>query len=43
MVGLMNDELERMWKEAAVASFEGMARYLPWRTEKVTRNVRSVG
>jgi hypothetical protein len=34
MKGLVNNELERMWKKAVMASFKVLSWYLPGRTEE---------
>jgi hypothetical protein len=35
----MNDKLERIWKEAAVAYFKDLSRYLPGETEENHNNL----
>lgn len=35
----MNNEMERIWKEAIFASFEVLYRYLPGELRKTTKNL----
>jgi hypothetical protein len=40
--GWLNDELEIIWKEVAVAQFETMSREFAWRAEEKYENFRKV-
>jgi hypothetical protein len=37
MIGLMNNELERMWKEMVMAQFTALSKHLPGGTRKTTK------
>jgi hypothetical protein len=37
----MNDELERMWKKAAMSSFKVLSRHFPGKTEEIHEKPQS--